>query len=226
MATLFGKKHKSRKRVRQEDALASANEDKAPGREQAQHEEQSLAQAHKKPAAIVDEDVDAQPAARSFQELGLCSWICDSCTAMGFKRPTPVQSTCIPAIIAGKDVLACAETGSGKTAAFALPILHKLSQDPYGVFAVVLTPTRELALQIAEQFEALGTPMGLRYELVIGGVNMMRQSLALKERPHVIIATPGRLRHHLEGPDPPDLSKVKFLVLDEADRLLTIGFQR
>ena len=94
---------------------------------------------------------------------------------MGFARPFDIQRACIPAILAGRDVLGCAETGSGKTAAFALPILHHLSQDPYGVFAIVLTPTRELASQIAEQFSALGAAMGVRVALIIGGENMMHQ---------------------------------------------------
>ena len=80
--------------------------------------------------------------ARTFAELGLCDWLCKSTAAMGFHRPFDIQRACIPAILAGKDVMGCAETGSGKTAAFALPILHHLSQDPYGVFAIVLTPTR------------------------------------------------------------------------------------
>jgi superfamily II DNA/RNA helicase len=129
-------------------------------------------------------------------------------------------------VLSGKDTLGCAETGSGKTAAFALPILHKLSQDPYGVFAVVLTPTRELAVQIAEQFEVFGAPLALRCELVIGGLNMAKQALALQRRPHVIVATPGRLRHHLSAASPPDLSTCRSLVLDEADRLLTVEFER
>jgi len=124
----------------------------------------------------------------------------------------------------GRDVLGCAETGSGKTAAFALPILHHLSQDPYGVFAVVLTPTRELAIQISEQFSVLGAPIGVQIALVIGGVNMTEQGKALAKLPHVVIATPGRLRHHLEGPDPPHLARTPYLVLDEADRLLSAGF--
>ena len=143
---------------------------------------------------------------------------------MGFRWPTEIQRVCIPAVLGGCDVMGCAETGSGKTAAFALPILHHLSQDPYGVFCVVLTPTRELAIQISEQFSALGAPLSLRVCLVIGGIGMTDQGLQLSKRPHVVIATPGRLRHHLEGPDPPNLSKAMYLVLDEADRLLASGF--
>lgn len=161
---------------------------------------------------------------RTFPDLGLCEWACKSASAMGFRYPTEIQRVCIPAVLQGRDVLGCAETGSGKTAAFALPILHDLSQDPFGVFAVVLTPTRELAIQISEQFSALGAPMSLRVCLIIGGISMTEQSLQLSKRPHIIIATPGRLRHHLGGPDPPDLAKSRYLVLDEADRLFAAGF--
>jgi ATP-dependent RNA helicase DDX49/DBP8 len=104
-------------------------------------------------------------------------------------------------------------------------MLQKLGEDPYGIFGVVLTPTRELAIQLSEQFDALGSRMGLRQCVVIGGMDMMKQSLALGRRPHIIIATPGRLRDHLQGPSPPNLSKAKFLVLDEADRLLSPTFE-
>lgn len=161
---------------------------------------------------------------RNFHDLGLCEWICKSATAMGFRRPFDIQRVCIPAILAGNDVMGCAQTGSGKTAAFALPILQHLSQDPYGIFAIVLTPTRELAIQISEQFSALGAAMSVRTALVIGGQNMMEQGSALARRPHIVIATPGRLRHHLESADPPNLSKAMYVVLDEADRLLATGF--
>ena len=138
---------------------------------------------------------------------------------MGMKRPTPIQKHCIPAILNGSDVMACAETGSGKTAAFALPILHTLSQDPYGIYCVVLTPTRELATQISEQINALGTPISVRTALIIGGVNQTDQSISLSKKPHIVIATPGRLRHHLDfGASVVDLRKAMYLVLDEADR--------
>jgi ATP-dependent RNA helicase DDX49/DBP8 len=160
----------------------------------------------------------------SFESLGLSEWVCKSVSAMGFRQPTPVQQKCVPAILSGHDVIGCAETGSGKTAAFALPILNHLSKDPYGIFAVILTPTRELGAQISEQFVAFGAPIGLRVALIIGGVNMTEQSLNLKRLPHIVIATPGRLRAHLEGPDPPNLSRTPYLVLDEADRLLSQGF--
>lgn len=188
-------------------------------------------------------------AQRSFKALGLRQWLCDTCTAMGYRLPTPVQHACIPAALSGKDVMGFAETGSGKTAAYALPILQALSADAWAPFALVMAPTRELALQIEESFAALGAQLGgggsgLRTCLAIGGMNMIDQSLQLgagsgshgaavnssasgagAARPHVIIATPGRLRAHLEGPAPPDLSRVRFLVLDEADSLLSLGFE-
>jgi len=160
----------------------------------------------------------------TFPDLGLCDWLCQSTAYMGFKKPTEIQKACIPAILQGRDVLACAETGSGKTAAFALPILQKLSEDPYGVYALILTPTRELAMQISEQVRAFGSSFGVRVVLIIGGVNLIEQSLLLSKRPHIVIATPGRMRHHLESAQPPDISKAQYLVLDEADRLISGGF--
>lgn len=142
------------------------------------------------------------------------------------RKPTPVQSHCIPKILAGRDVLGLAQTGSGKTAAFALPILHRLSKDPFGVFALVVTPTRELAYQLAEQFRALGSCLHLRCVVVVGGMDMLNQAQSLMSRPHVVIATPGRIKVLLENPDiPPVFSKTRFLVLDEADRVLDVGFQ-
>ena len=113
-----------------------------------------------------------------------------------------------------------AKTGSGKTMAFALPILHTLSEDPYGIYALVLTPTRELAFQIADQFNVIGVGMRLRTCVVVGGRDTHYQSKDLDKRPHVVIATPGRLADHIENNSTFSLDKVKYLVLDEADRLL------
>ncbi|KAG0009911.1 hypothetical protein BGZ80_001941, partial [Entomortierella chlamydospora] len=144
---------------------------------------------------------------------------------MSITSPSEIQTKCIPEILKGRDVIGGAKTGSGKTAAFALPILQKLSEDPYGVFAVILTPTRELAFQIAEQFNVLGKSINLKDVVIVGGLDMMTQAIALSKRPHIIIATPGRLRDHINSSkDAMHLSKVKFLVLDEADRLLTETF--
>ena len=146
-------------------------------------------------------------------------------TQKGLKTPTPVQQNCIPPILDGqKNVVAVAKTGSGKTMAFALPILHTLSDDPYGIYALVLTPTRELAFQIADQFRVIGKPISLRDVVVVGGRDMVLQGRDLATRPHIVIATPGRLADHLESCNTFSLKKIKYLVLDEADRLLEGGF--
>ncbi|KAK9833967.1 hypothetical protein WJX84_002743 [Apatococcus fuscideae] len=108
-------------------------------------------------------------------------------------QPTPVQEGCIPAVLAGRDAIGTAHTGSGKTAAFALPILQKLAEDPFGVFALVLTPTRELAFQLADHFKSLGAGMNIKVAVVVGGLDMRTQSKALADRPHIVISTPGRL---------------------------------
>lgn len=144
------------------------------------------------------------------------------------KRPTPVQYHCIPKILAGQDVMGLAETGSGKTAAFALPILNRLAENPFGVFALVVTPTRELAYQLAEQFRALGSGLGLRCAVIVGGMDMINQAQSLTQRPHVVITTPGRIKVLIEAnPDdiPAVFSNTKFLVLDEADRVLGVNFE-
>uniref|UniRef100_A0A667Z2V0 RNA helicase n=1 Tax=Myripristis murdjan TaxID=586833 RepID=A0A667Z2V0_9TELE len=110
--------------------------------------------------------------------LGLSDWLVKQCRQLGISRATPVQENCMPAILQGRDCMGCAKTGSGKTAAFVLPVLQKLSEDPYGIFCLVLTPTRELAYQIAEQFRVLGKPLGLRDCIIVGG---MGNSIALNK---------------------------------------------
>lgn len=163
--------------------------------------------------------------ASAWTELGLSPWLANTCIEMGLKRPTPIQTDCIGPVLRGQDVLGSAATGSGKTAAFALPIIQALSEDPYGVFAVVLSPARELASQIADQFTALGVRMPVRVSVVVGGVDMMRQALELAQRPHIVIGTPGRLVDHLRSSGTAvTMLKSRFLVIDEADRLLELGF--
>lgn len=155
----------------------------------------------------------------TFAELGLSPWLQRSCRSLGLKTPTAVQRSCIPPILAGRDVIGAAETGTGKTAAFVLPILDILGRDPYGVAAVVLTPTRELAFQISQQVSALGAHIAVKEYTLVGGVDELSQVAALEKRPHVIVSTPGRLALMLRR-DAVDLARVRFLVLDEADRLL------
>uniref|UniRef100_A0A8C6PLV8 Probable ATP-dependent RNA helicase DDX49 n=1 Tax=Nothobranchius furzeri TaxID=105023 RepID=A0A8C6PLV8_NOTFU len=156
-------------------------------------------------------------------DLGLSDWLVKQCKHLGINKPTPVQENCVPAILEGRDCLGCAKTGSGKTAAFVLPVLQKLSEDPYGIFCLVLTPTRELAYQIAEQFRVLGKPLGLRDCIIVGGMDMVSQAVELSNQPHIVVATPGRLADHIRSSNTFNMAKIKFLILDEADRLLEQG---
>ncbi|CAG8622507.1 3353_t:CDS:2 [Paraglomus brasilianum] len=161
----------------------------------------------------------------SFEQLGIDGWLVEALRAMSIKYPTEIQSACIPPILAGRNCIGGANTGSGKTLAFALPILQKLSEDPYGIFALVLTPTRELAFQIADQFRVLGKTTNLKECIVVGGMNMIEQAIELSRRPHVVISTPGRLVDHIRNSsDSVYLKKIRFLILDEADRLLSPTF--
>ena len=162
----------------------------------------------------------------SFATLNVSPWLIASLAALEIKRPTGIQKGCIPKILEGKDVIGGSKTGSGKTVAFAVPILQKWAEDPVGIFAVILTPTRELALQIFEQIKAISIPQSLKPILVTGGTEMRPQALALSRRPHVVIATPGRLADHIvtSGTDTTiGLRRVKIVILDEADRLLASG---
>ncbi|MEP6905461.1 MAG: DEAD/DEAH box helicase, partial [Gemmatimonadales bacterium] len=143
---------------------------------------------------------------------------------LGFVRPTPIQADAIPPALEGRDILACASTGSGKTAAFLLPILHKLLAGQRGkTRALVLTPTRELAAQNVEQLNALATHTPLTAAVVIGGVGMGPQEHAFRSGVDVIVATPGRLLDHLSH-SYAKLDAIEYLVLDEADRMLDMGF--
>jgi len=161
-----------------------------------------------------------------FEGLGLDEWLISQCKSMGITKPSPIQINCIPPILEGLNCVGCAKTGSGKTAAFALPILQKLSDDRYGPYALVLTPTRELAFQIADQFKVLGKELNTNVTVITGGMDMVKQGQDLNVKPHIVVSTPGRLADHYESCDTFSLKKIKFLVLDEADRLLEdTGFQ-
>ena len=146
---------------------------------------------------------------------------------MGFEKPTPIQEACIPLIMEGRDVLASAQTGTGKTAAFAIPILHNLlekkKKKQEGIRALVITPTRELASQVDEAFFAIGYHTGLTTAKVYGGDDWSRQEKALNRGTNIIVATPGRLLDHIKIHDV-DFSNLDFLILDEADRMLDMGF--
>uniref|UniRef100_A0A0G4FVL4 RNA helicase n=1 Tax=Chromera velia CCMP2878 TaxID=1169474 RepID=A0A0G4FVL4_9ALVE len=162
------------------------------------------------------------------EALGIAPWLVDACEKLAILDPTQIQKESIPLILQGRDLIGNSQTGSGKTACYCLPILQKLAEDPYGVFALVLLPTRELALQVSDHFAALGAPMGLVHLTITGGVESRSQATQLARRPHVVIATPGRLSEMLETPES-DAKKafknLRFFVLDEADRLLQSTFE-
>ncbi|GMK54517.1 hypothetical protein CspeluHIS016_0111030 [Cutaneotrichosporon spelunceum] len=171
-------------------------------------------------------DTPRAAANATFESLGLSSPAIQALAALSIRSPTEIQTATIPAMLAGRDVIGGAKTGSGKTLAFALPILERIARDPVGLAALVLTPTRELAYQLAEQFLAVGKPMGLTTETIVGGMDMLAQAQALEGRPHIVVATPGRLCDLLrsDGVEQGKLRRVQTLVLDEADRMLTPTF--
>ncbi|KAM5586756.1 DEAD-box ATP-dependent RNA helicase 10 [Rosa sericea] len=163
---------------------------------------------------------------KTFKSLGLCDQLVDAVAKLDWQKPTPIQVEAIPHALEGKDLIGLAQTGSGKTAAFALPILQALIDSPHAFFACVLAPTRELAIQISEQFEALGYEFGAKSAVLVGGVDMVQQTIMLAKRPHIIVATPGRLMDHVSNTKGFSLRTLKYLVLDEADRLLNEDFEK
>jgi len=161
----------------------------------------------------------------TFKDLGLVDVLVEACDKVGWKKPSKIQEEAIPVALKGNDVIGLAETGSGKTGAFALPILDALLDHPQKLFALILTPTRELAFQISEQFEALGAAIGIKCAVIVGGMDMVSQAILLAKKPHIIVATPGRLIDHLENTKGFNLKALKFLVMDEADRILNMDFE-
>ncbi|KAL0993001.1 hypothetical protein UPYG_G00102010 [Umbra pygmaea] len=168
---------------------------------------------------------EIEESVKTFKDLGVTEVLCEACEQLGWKTPTKIQIESIPLALQGKDIIGLAETGSGKTGAFALPILQSLLASTQRLHTLVLTPTRELAFQIAEQFDALGSSIGVKTAVIVGGIDMMSQSLVLAKKPHVVIATPGRLIDHLENTKGFTLRALKFLVMDEADRILNMDFE-
>ena len=162
----------------------------------------------------------------NFRELGLIGPILKALEQEGYTTPTPIQSKAIPPALAGRDVLGCAQTGTGKTCAFATPILQRLNQkqpNPKVIRALILTPTRELAIQIGDSFKAYGRNLPLRHAVIFGGVGQQPQVDAIRKGLDILVATPGRLLD-LHGQGLLDLSHIEIFVLDEADRMLDMGF--
>jgi ATP-dependent RNA helicase RhlE len=167
----------------------------------------------------------------SFDRLGLSAELLRAVRDLGYQTPTPIQLSAIPSVFGGRDLLAAAQTGTGKTAAFALPLLQRLSEEqavprgPRGPRVLVLVPTRELAAQVGQSFEDFGRHLRQRTILIFGGVSPRPQIDALRQGVDIVVATPGRLLDHINE-RVVDLSQVRHLVLDEADRMLDMGFIR
>ena len=163
----------------------------------------------------------------TFKELNLSAPLLRAVQEAGYETPSPIQAAAIPPVLSGRDLMGCAQTGTGKTAAFALPMLDRLTANPPrrkgAIRALILTPTRELALQIGESFEAYGKYLKLRSTVIFGGVGQAPQVEALKKGVDILIACPGRL-NDLIGQGFIDLSDLEIFVLDEADRMLDMGF--
>ena len=161
-----------------------------------------------------------------FSQLNLIAPLARAVAEEGYKTPTPIQARAIPPLLAGRDLLGCAQTGTGKTAAFALPVLQGLAKANQGrgpIRALVLTPTRELAAQIQDSFETYGRHLRLTSTVIFGGVSQFGQVKALRQRPDILVATPGRLLD-LMGQGLVTLKHLAYFILDEADRMLDMGF--
>ena len=159
-----------------------------------------------------------------FKSFNFCAEIAESIKAQGFVKPTPIQEKAIPVVLKGRDVVGLAQTGTGKTAAFVLPILERISQGPRGkVRALIIAPTRELAGQINEVVDSLGKSLGIKSMTVFGGVNINPQMKALRNGVDVVVACPGRLLDHMTQKTI-SLSHLEVLVLDEADQMFDMGF--
>jgi ATP-dependent RNA helicase RhlE len=162
----------------------------------------------------------------SFEKLGVFKPLLDAIADLGYENPTTIQKRAIPLVLQKKDIFATAQTGTGKTAAFALPILQRLRkhQEGKGVRAVILSPTRELSIQIYEDIDAYAKYMDIKTDILVGGKDLQKQRERLKSGTEIIIATPGRLLEHIENGL--RLDDVEIFVLDEADRMLDMGFTK
>ena len=161
----------------------------------------------------------------TFQELGLNNSFCDPLKNMGITTPTPIQEAAIPAILSGQDLIGEAQTGTGKTLAFLLPLFEKLSINKPFIQALILSPTRELAIQITEEAEKLSKVKPIHVLPIYGGRDTSQQIKKLKGNVQLVVATPGRLQDHLSQ-HTLDLTKLQTFVLDEADQMLLMGFKQ
>ena len=158
-----------------------------------------------------------------FDQFDLSDKILKGIYDLGFEEPSPIQVECIPAVLAGLDVIGQAQTGTGKTAAFGIPVLEKVDPQNLSVQSIILAPTRELAIQVSEELRRIGRPKRVKTLSIYGGQSIGRQIKALKQGVHVVIGTPGRLLDHLHR-GTLNTDHVRTIVLDEADEMLDMGF--
>ncbi|BAT17143.1 DEAD-box ATP-dependent RNA helicase 28 [Oryza sativa Japonica Group] len=212
-----------------EEGQDGEEEEKEEGDEEAAEEEEET----DKKSGVVDpskffaSSEGASFHANSFLELNLSRPLLRACEALGYQKPTPIQAACIPLALTGRDICGSAITGSGKTAAFSLPVLERLLFRPKRVPAIrvlILTPTRELAAQVHSMIEKLAQFTDIRCCLIVGGLSTKVQEVALRSMPDIVVATPGRIIDHLRNSLSVGLEDLAILILDEADRLLELGF--
>lgn len=201
---------------------AEAEEEVAQGVEEENQVDESGESDDNEDSNAAEED-EAQV---TFADLKVHEEICKACTGLGWKYATAIQREAIPHALEGRDLIGLAETGSGKTGAFSVPMLCRLLDQPTRrLFGLVLAPTRELAFQIHEVVQGLGTPIGVKSCCIVGGVDRVSQAITLAKKPHIVIGTPGRVVDHLENTKGFSLDSARVLVLDEADRMLSMDFE-
>jgi len=176
---------------------------------------------HQEHSSVFGRALPSNDQARAFADLGISPKLLQSLSRLGFREPTPIQAKTIPIAVEGKDIVGIAQTGTGKTMAFGLPMIQRIGRGA-GKGLIVL-PTRELAIQVDEALRSVAAPLGLKTVVIIGGEAMGKQLAGIRRRPHIIIGTPGRLNDHLQQRTL-NLSEIGILVLDEADRMLDMGF--
>jgi len=169
------------------------------------------------------QDVNKILRPQKFTDLGLSKELLQAVAYMGFEEPTPIQVKTIPALLKGKDVIGQAQTGTGKTAAYGIPIVERLDARNFMVQAIILTPTRELAIQVAEEINKIGRFRRIHAVPIYGGQSIERQIRALRKGVQIVVGTPGRVIDHIERKTL-RLNYIRMVVLDEADEMLDMGF--
>jgi len=218
------RKLKKKKKMKKESTMSNVDEKMSSKTEKKEEKKEIKVEKEIEEKRVSDEKKETKEA--TWESLGLSQEMLEAVKSLGWKKPSEIQKESLPYSLKNRDIIGLAETGSGKTGAFAIPIVEALLRSPQPLFALVLAPTRELAYQISEQFEALGAGIGLKTAVIVGGMDMIDQAILLAKRPHIIVATPGRIVDHLENTKGFNLRNLKFLCMDEADRLLNMDFEK